>query len=527
MKKILKILIISFAALLVLDLAVGGYFYWRGKAAEKTQTENRQGLKTFESRLDKFKVDYPEILYLQTTGIEPTLPSAIRLTDFKDLNNKPENNSIFDINVYDNDNTKNLESIKDYSFVKELQETNYTLENTTLDEKSAIKLTNSENIGQGAISVVYCLDDKKVYRLAFTPSTQKAYDDSNDIFEKIISGFQFAEQETVATGLIEKAYAAQTCSVLDQYYAPSSYNHDEFIPSPANNLGQTFTPTKNTVCRIDVRLVNVVPGTDATVWLNKGGTNLSSKNITAANGWNTATLPSSVSVTPGAEYTIYLSVGAGAAHWTGTLPGGYSRGHAIIGGFAENDLDFHFKEYAMSESENGDQNGDSDDQNGSQADNTTSKKGVSETEEVAEPTDTTAPKEPFNLRVWQLKLTGITEAYVDLEWDQVENEDLGGYLLYYGKKAGDYYYVIDNGTANTIRVSKLLPTDYYFAVKAYDKSGNLSNPSNEVKAELMAKIKQNYWWIFAAIAGLLSAATVTLIIIKKKGKGQMAQTPPE
>lgn len=131
--------------------------------------------------------------------------------------------------------------------------------------------------------------------------------------------------------------------------------------------------------------------------------------------------------------------------------------------------------------------------------------------------DNIAPKEPFNLRVITLKLTGLAQSYVDLEWDKVTDPDLGGYLIYYGSKSKEYYYIIDNGTANTIRVNNLISgQSYFFAARAYDKSGNLSNFSNEVEASLLERIGQNYWWAFVIAAGPLLLAIIGLIIYNKK-----------
>jgi len=90
-------------------------------------------------------------------------------------------------------------------------------------------------------------------------------------------------------------------------------------------------------------------------------------------------------------------------------------------------------------------------------------------------------------------------------------------LIYCGEKSGDYYYTIDNGTANTIRVKNLMPGGtYFFAARAYDKSGNLSEKSNEVRANLLRNIIINYWWILLILAGLLLGAIAYLIVLKRK-----------
>jgi hypothetical protein len=58
--------------------------------------------------------------------------------------------------------------------------------------------------------------------------------------------------------------------------------------------------------------------------------------------------------------------------------------------------------------------------------------------------------------------------------------DLAGYKLYYGTSSGNYNVAIDAGKVTTFKVDGLSPITYYFAVTAYDSSGNESNYSNEV-----------------------------------------------
>src|SRR3989344_8270826 len=58
--------------------------------------------------------------------------------------------------------------------------------------------------------------------------------------------------------------------------------------------------------------------------------------------------------------------------------------------------------------------------------------------------------------------------------------DLGGYRLYYGTASGNYGSVIDAGNVITHTVTGLSGGTYYFAVTAYDTSGNESGFSNEV-----------------------------------------------
>jgi hypothetical protein len=58
--------------------------------------------------------------------------------------------------------------------------------------------------------------------------------------------------------------------------------------------------------------------------------------------------------------------------------------------------------------------------------------------------------------------------------------DLGGYRIQYGTASGQWDTEIDVGNVTTFKVSNLPPSHtYYFIVRAYDQSGNVSAPSNE------------------------------------------------
>jgi hypothetical protein len=57
--------------------------------------------------------------------------------------------------------------------------------------------------------------------------------------------------------------------------------------------------------------------------------------------------------------------------------------------------------------------------------------------------------------------------------------DLAGYKIHYGTSAGSYTKTIDVGNVTTYTVNNLTSGTYYFAVTAYDTSGNESSYSNE------------------------------------------------
>ncbi len=67
-----------------------------------------------------------------------------------------------------------------------------------------------------------------------------------------------------------------------------------------------------------------------------------------------------------------------------------------------------------------------------------------------------------------------------LSWKANTDSDLAGYNLYYGTASGSYGTPIDVGNQTTYTVTGLGPGTHYFAVTAYNTSGNESGFSNEV-----------------------------------------------
>jgi hypothetical protein len=83
----------------------------------------------------------------------------------------------------------------------------------------------------------------------------------------------------------------------------------------------------------------------------------------------------------------------------------------------------------------------------------------------------TAPAPPRNLRV--VPLDGLA-------WDPNTDPDLAGYRLYYGAASGTYGPPLTLGRVTTYSLSGLGPGTYYFAVTAYNATGEESGYSNEV-----------------------------------------------
>ena len=94
--------------------------------------------------------------------------------------------------------------------------------------------------------------------------------------------------------------------------------------------------------------------------------------------------------------------------------------------------------------------------------------------------------------------TSFASGQVTLTWtapttnaDGTPLTDLAGYKVYYGTESGNYSNMVDIGMSDCREVDgstecsyvivDLVDNVYYFAVTAYDTSGNESNYSNEVK----------------------------------------------
>ena len=71
--------------------------------------------------------------------------------------------------------------------------------------------------------------------------------------------------------------------------------------------------------------------------------------------------------------------------------------------------------------------------------------------------------------------------HLTLEWDPNVDEDLAGYIVYYGTASRNYKYDVDIGDRTSVTISGLVDGEkYYFAVTAYDEEGNESAYSAEI-----------------------------------------------
>lgn len=81
-----------------------------------------------------------------------------------------------------------------------------------------------------------------------------------------------------------------------------------------------------------------------------------------------------------------------------------------------------------------------------------------------------------------LAIAGIAQAAtVQVTWNPNTEEDLAGYRLYVGEASGQYGEPVDVGnvTGHVMEITPQHGATYYFALTAYDTSGNESGYSDE------------------------------------------------
>lgn len=81
----------------------------------------------------------------------------------------------------------------------------------------------------------------------------------------------------------------------------------------------------------------------------------------------------------------------------------------------------------------------------------------------------------------QITITWAIGAEATVSWDANTESDLSGYKIYHGTSSGSYDDALDVGNKTSFIINNLvIGTTYFFAVTAYDFSGNESNFSEEV-----------------------------------------------
>ncbi len=294
---------------------------------------------------------------------------------------------------------------------------------------------------------------------------------------------------------------------VDQSYKPSPafgfYNINSSAP-----IAQTFKPSKNRLSSVHIVITTTSVGDyEFILFLKKADTTIASSSLVQTlNGskqtlvFDFADLPS---VSSDIEYSLYLETNDTGAKWyygQADGVGGYSRGHSIINGIS-NSADFHFVTYGpIEESPAAEENQDSQEED--QNDNS----------KIDTPTN--------------LELLDKSSEAIKISWDRVDDENLEGYKIYYGKSRKKLNEEIDVGINNTYTIRGLDPeTFYYIAVTAYDENRDESAKSKI----LQVKTKTNQeridpWDIVWYIARILSVVILIGAVVfwywwkKKKDK---------
>lgn len=87
----------------------------------------------------------------------------------------------------------------------------------------------------------------------------------------------------------------------------------------------------------------------------------------------------------------------------------------------------------------------------------------------------------FVLSLFLVSSALAQDATIRVIWDANQEPDLAGYKIYYGQQSRNYTTTVNPGNATEVDISNLdRGTTYFFAVTAYDQSGNESDFSQEV-----------------------------------------------
>ena len=91
-----------------------------------------------------------------------------------------------------------------------------------------------------------------------------------------------------------------------------------------------------------------------------------------------------------------------------------------------------------------------------------------------------------------LAIAGIAQAAtVQVTWNPNTEPDLSGYKLYHGTASGQYGEPVDVGnvTGHAMQITPEYGATYYFALTAYDTSGNESGYSDEASCFIPDGVK--------------------------------------
>ncbi len=78
----------------------------------------------------------------------------------------------------------------------------------------------------------------------------------------------------------------------------------------------------------------------------------------------------------------------------------------------------------------------------------------------------------------------VMAASVHLAWDASASPNISGYKIYIGNSSGAYDRILSVGNLTSYTIPDLVEGTWYFAVTAFDTSGNESNFSNEIEKQI-------------------------------------------
>ncbi len=288
--------------------------------------------------------------------------------------------------------------------------------------------------------------------------------------------------------IVPTSFVQATVFEVDQSYKPSpdfgTYNINTNLP-----MAQTFKPEKSVLSGAEVVIDTISGGVyDFTLILKKSGVSLSSSTITEnlVPGGRTLYFDFNnfPSMTIGDEYGLYLQSSDNDARWSygqADGVGGYTGGHAILAG-VDNVADFHFVTYGPVE-------------------------GLGDEEDIQkvdpEEDTTVTLVAPTNLEVLEKG-----SDFIEISWDEVDDENLDGYKLYWGDRRKGLNEEVDTGDDNTYKIEGLeFEKFYYFAVTAYDENRKEGARSKTLKVETKTNKKKtdssDILWYIARVTSVL------------------------
>jgi hypothetical protein len=244
----------------------------------------------------------------------------------------------------------------------------------------------------------------------------------------------------------------------DQSYLPAATAWDA-IPAANYTLGQSFKPSLNRLTRIDVVLNGVAA--DVTLTLADSANNfLTSETKNTGAGTIAFTFPSPVSVTPEAEYRLFLTDNGAGLNWGKTNVSGYNRGVAFVGGVPQTGQDHLFRTWGYN---------------------------IIETQ----PSDPSVLEPPTDLKAEDVP--NDQGKAIKLSWQNTVTENYAGYNIYRAEKYNaedidsirDYLLVgdITAGETTFLDEKDLDPTKTYYYVARTFKGLYESENSNEIEIQ--------------------------------------------